>query len=131
MKKTIFAFFLSGAWIGFSEFARNELLFKSYWLEKYHSLGILFPSAPVNNALWGVWSFVLAGLTVYLTRKLKFLETAAVLWIAAFVLMWIVIGNLNVLPIKLLLFAVPLSMVEVTGAAWICSKFLPRVKRSA
>jgi len=36
--------------------------------------------------------------------------------------MWVVIGNLGVLPMGLLPFAVPLSMLEVAVAALICGK---------
>ena len=37
----------------------------------------------------------------------------------SFVLMWLVIGNLEVLPFKILLFAIPLSILECYIAAWI------------
>jgi hypothetical protein len=39
-----------------------------------------------------------------------------------FVLMWMVIGNLGVLPAAILPVAVPLSMLEAFGAAWIIKK---------
>lgn len=59
MNKNILAFLAAGIWISLSEFNRNELLFKTYWLQKYASLGLQFPSGPINNALWGIWSFLL------------------------------------------------------------------------
>jgi hypothetical protein len=65
MKNAVMATVCAGLWIGFSEFLRNELLFKSFWLEKYESLGLTFPSTPINNAVWVVWSFVLAGLIAW------------------------------------------------------------------
>ena len=34
MTRTMLAILASGTWISLSEFARNELLFKSYWLEQ-------------------------------------------------------------------------------------------------
>jgi hypothetical protein len=40
----------------------------------------------------------------------------------AFVLMWIVTGNLGVLPFKLLLYAIPLSILETFLAALIIKK---------
>jgi len=124
MKKNIAAFLASGAWIGISEFARNEILFKSYWIDKYAGLGLVFPSDNVNNAMWGAWSFMLAGLVVFLVRRLGLLEAVAAAWLAAFVMMWIVIWNLNVLPTGLLLFAVPLSVLEVALAALISRKII-------
>jgi hypothetical protein len=118
-KKQILAFVASGIWISLSEFVRNELLFKSYWLEKYDSLSLQFPSAPLNNALWGIWSFLLAFTVIFMLQKLRMTETILITWLLAFVMMWIVIGNLDVLPFGLLLFAVPLSILEVGVAAYL------------
>ena len=123
MKKNILGFITSGIWISLSEFVRNELVLKTYWLGKYKSLGLVFPADSINNALWGLWSFMLAGVIVFLFRKLRFFETIVISWIMAFCMMWVVIGNLNVLPVKLLLFAVPWSFLEVTIAALLCKRF--------
>ncbi len=43
----------AAVWISISEFVRNEFLVKSYWIEHYSAMGQVFPSAPVNGALWG------------------------------------------------------------------------------
>lgn len=117
IQKGLLAILASGAWIGLSEFTRNELCFKKLWIDKYANMGLGFPSEMVNNALWGVWSLLLAGMIVYLTLKLKFWETVIISWMAAFVMMWVVIGNLNVLPETLLWFAVPWSIAEVLLAS--------------
>jgi len=124
MKKRALALFVSGMWVSFSEFFRNEILFKQYWLDKYQSLNLLFPSEPINGVIWGVWSFVMAGVILFLVHRLKLIETVFVSWIMSFVMMWLVIGNLNVLPVGLLLFAIPLSLLEVTMAAFISVKIL-------
>lgn len=125
-KKQVLAFVASGIWISISEFVRNEILFKSYWLEKYSSLGLQFPAAPLNNAMWGVWSFVLSFSIVFLLQKLRMTQTILITWLLAFVMMWIVIGNLDVLPFGLLLFAVPLSILEVAVAAYLSSTILKK-----
>ena len=124
MTRTMLAILASGTWISLSEFARNELLFKSYWLEKYGSLGLQFPSEPLNGALWVVWSFLLAASIAVLSSKLRMLEAVATAWVMAFAMMWLVIGNLNVLPLGLLVFAIPLSIVEVTVAAFMSAKII-------
>jgi hypothetical protein len=123
-KKQILAFVASGIWISISEFIRNELLFKSYWLEKYSSLGLQFPSAPLNNALWGIWSFLLSFTVIIMLQKFRMTEAILITWLQAFVMMWIVIGNLDVLPFGLLLFAVPLSILEVAVAVYLSSIIL-------
>ncbi len=98
--------------------------FKSSWIEKFSSNGMIFPSDLMNNALWGLWSFMLAGSVVFLLKRMRFVEVVLVAWSMAFVMMWIVIGNLNVLPSGLLPFAIPWSIVEVTIAAWLGKKVL-------
>lgn len=124
MRSKVIAFFISGIWISFSEFIRNEIAFKYLWIEKYKSLGLTFPSSILNNAIWGLWSFTVAGVIVFLSEKLKLVETVIVSWLMAFVMMWLVIGNMNVLPFNILLYAVPLSILEVYIAAFICKKIL-------
>jgi hypothetical protein len=113
---------LATIWISLSEFFRNELLFKSYWTDHYQLLGFPFPSDPVNGIVWGLWSLVFA-LTIYLiSRKFDLLHTTLICWIAGFILMWIAVGNLGVLPSGLLWFAVPLSLLETAVAAFIIMK---------
>jgi hypothetical protein len=52
--RPIFSVILAGLWISASEFFRNEILLKSIWVRHYHSLGLTFPSAPLNGAAWGL-----------------------------------------------------------------------------
>lgn len=127
MKKNALAVFLAGTWIGAWEFLRNELLFKFMWLEHYAELGVIFPSQMINNAVWGIWSFLLAGMLVFLWRQgIGFWKAVLFSWVMAFVLMWLTIGNLAVLPFSLLIPAVPLSMIEIIVALGIISRVLKR-----
>ncbi len=126
IKRGILAIFLSGMWIGASEFLRNELLFKSYWIEHYEKLGLVFPSEMANNMVWALWSFVFAGLIYWATRRMKIWEAIGFMWLAGFVMMWLVTGNLAVLPYGILVFAVPLSIIEVILAAFIVVKIDPK-----
>lgn len=113
---------LSTFWISASEFIRNELFFKSYWLEHYDKLNLKFPSEPVNGAIWGIWSLFFAIAIFIISRKLNLFQTVFIAWLTGFVLMWIAIGNLGVLPCRLLWIAVPLSLLEVFLAALIIRK---------
>lgn len=112
-------------WVNVSEFFRNELLFKSYWTNHYQSLGLTFPSQPINGALWGMWGFVFAGMIYLLSRRFSLLNTVIIGWVMGFVLMWITLWNLSVLPIGLLVYAVPLSLLEVLVAAYLCKRLAP------
>jgi hypothetical protein len=122
LKKTILPVLLATIWISISEFLRNEVLFKSYWIEHYASQGMEFPSEPINGAMWGLWSLLFAISIFVITRKFNVLESSILAWVFGFVMMWVVLGNLSVLPFGLLLYAVPLSMLEVFLAVWIIKK---------
>jgi len=122
LKKVLPAVLLSALWISMSEFLRNEFALKSHWIAHYRSLGLEFPSAPVNGMVWGIWSICFAILIVLIGRRSSFPMTAIIAWIAGFPLMWLVLGNLLVLPYDILFIAVPWSMVEVIGASFIVHK---------
>jgi hypothetical protein len=122
LKKTILPILLATIWISISEFVRNEFLFKSYWTDHYDSLGLVFPSEPLNGAVWGLWSLLFAILIFVLNKKFSLVSTFFVSWFAGFVLMWVVTWNMMVLPLGILWFAVPLSMLEAVLAALIIKK---------
>ena len=120
--KTVTAILLAFLWISISEFARNEFILKSYWTKHYESLGLIFPSSPINGAIWGIWSLAFS-ITIYLiSKKFSLSETVFISWFAGFVLMWLVIGNMGVLPFSILYVAVPLSLLEVFLASFIIKK---------
>ena len=113
------AILAAAIWIALSEFLRNEFLFKSYWQRHYADLGLQFPDAALNGAAWGLWSLCLAALIWMLLKRFSLIEATGVAWFAGFLMMWVVTGNLGVLPFALLLWAVPLSLIEVVLAALI------------
>ena len=116
---------LATIWISISEFARNEIIVKSYWTSHYEKLGLVFPSAPINGALWGLWSLFFAIAIFILSRKFTLIQTTFLSWFVGFVLMWVVIGNMGVLPDGLLYIAVPLSVLEAFLASLILIKLSP------
>ncbi|MBN2745565.1 MAG: hypothetical protein JXR34_02480 [Bacteroidales bacterium] len=122
MKKTILPILLSTLWISISEFTRNEFLLKNGWVEHYQSLGLIFPSEPINGAVWGIWSLVFAVLLFVISQKFNFIETTIIGWFIGFIMMWLVIGNLMVLPFGILYAAIPLSILEVFVAVFILRK---------
>lgn len=122
LKKTILPIFLATIWISLSEFVRNEFLVKSYWIEHYQKLGLDFPSAPINGAVWGIWSLLFAISIFIINKKFSLIETTLLSWLVGFVLMWVVIGNLNVLPFRFLIYVIPLSLLEAFVASLIIKK---------
>ena len=121
-RKTILPILVATIWISISEFVRNEILVKSYWTSHYESLGLTFPSEPINGAIWGLWSLFLAVGIFIISKKISLIETTFLSWFMAFVLMWVVIGNMGVLPSGLLYIAVPLSLLEAFLASFIIRK---------
>jgi len=122
LKKTILPIFLATIWISLSEFVRNEFLVKSYWIEHYQKLALTFPSNPINGAVWGLWSLLFAISIFVIATKFSLVQTFLLSWLVGFVLMWVVIGNLNILPYRILLYAIPLSLLEVFIAVLIIKK---------
>jgi hypothetical protein len=123
IKTTILPVLLATAWISISEFVRNEYIVNSFWTKHYKDLGLNFPSDPVNGAVWGLWSLLFAIAIFIIAKKFTLIQTTFLSWLVAFVMMWVVIGNLGVLPYGLLLFAIPLSILEAFIASWIIKRF--------
>ncbi len=123
IKKVILPILLATIWISISEFGRNELLLKSYWIKHYKSMGLTFPSEPVNGAVWGIWSLFFAVAIFIIAKKFSIMQTSFLSWFMAFVMMWVVIGNLGVLPNGIfLLNAIPLSFIEAFVATIIIKR---------
>jgi hypothetical protein len=121
-RKEALAIFAATAWIGASEFFRNELLLKSFWLEKYRETGLVFPDQAINGMVWGLWSLLFATAIFVIAKKFTGWQTIFFSWYIGFVLMWVVIGNLGVLPFGILVYALPLSFIEVCIATAIVKK---------
>jgi hypothetical protein len=130
MKKTVLPILLATIWISISEFVRNEFIVKSYWTNHYEKLGLVFPSEPINGAVWGIWSLCFAIAIFLIAKKFTLLQTTLLSWFVGFVLMWIVIWNMHVLPIGILLFAVPLSLLEAFLASLIIIMLTKRLNNT-
>ena len=122
LRSTILPLLLATIWISISEFVRNEFIVKSFWTSHYKALGLTFPSNPVNGAVWGIWSLLFAIVIFIISKKFTLIQTTLIAWFVGFILMWVVIGNLGVLPYGLLPYAIPLSLIESFLAAWIIKK---------
>lgn len=125
MKKSIFAICAATLWIAISEFVRNQFVLKSYWLAHYAEMGQPFPEKPINGAIWGLWSLTFAIFLQFITRKFSLTPSVLLGWIAGFLMMWLVLGNLSVLPFGILPLAIPLSFLEVYLAVYLIRKFNP------
>jgi len=123
--RSIITVIIAGIWINASEFFRNQVLLNAEWVEHFESLGMTFPSNPINAAVWVVWGFVFAVTIYVISRKFRLMDTFLLSWVLAFLMMWLVTWNLNVLPLSILVFAVPLSLLESFVASYICVRLDP------
>lgn len=114
---------LATIWISLSEFVRNQYILSSLWTKHYKELGLTFPSGPVTGAGWGVWSLMFAISIFVIAKKFTLWETSFLSWFTGIAMMWLVLGNLAVLPHMLMLYALPLSILESFIAALIVKKF--------
>ena len=128
MKKKIFPIILATIWISISEFVRNTFLLHNYWTAHYQYLGLTFPEQPINGAVWGIWSLCFAIAIFIFSKKYTMVQTSFLSWFVGFVFMWLVVGNLGVLPIKILIFAIPLSLLEAFLATFIIFKFSKKIE---
>jgi predicted neutral ceramidase superfamily lipid hydrolase len=124
---SILAVIFTGLWVNVSEFIRNEILLKKFWVEHYQSLGMIFPSKPQNGMIWVAWGFLFAIAICLISRKFNLIQTTLISWFMAFVLMWVVTWNLNILPSAILIYAVPLSLLEAFIGSYICRKISKNV----
>lgn len=123
--KRLLAILAATVWISANEFLRNQVVLIDHWTGHYAGLGLSFPGEPLNGAVWGLWSLCFAYAIHILSRRFSLLLTGALAWFVGFVLMWLAIGNLGVLPLSVLPIAIPWSMVEAFGAAWIVVRLDP------
>lgn len=124
MKKAFLSIIISTIWISISEFLRNSFLVHEYWVSHYQKLSIEFPENPLNGAVWGIWALCFSIAIYIISKKFSIIHTTFLSWFMGFVLMWLVIGNLSVLPMVTLFFAIPLSLLETLVATIIIKKLV-------
>ena len=122
IKKTILPIILVGLWINISETIRWLFLIEPYWVEHFQNLGLVFVSEPINGIIWIMWGFLFATTIFILSKKFNLLQTTFLAWFVVFVLMWIVVWNIGVLPTGMLWINVPLSLFEAFVGALICKR---------
>jgi hypothetical protein len=129
MKKTVLPILLATIWISISEFVRNTFILHHFWVDHYQKLGLTFPEQSVNGAVWGIWSLCFALAIFFIAQKFSLIQTTLLSWFIGFVFMWLVIGNLGVLPFGILPLAVPLSLLEAFLATLIIKKLTAPVPK--
>ena len=121
-KKTILPIILIGLWINISITIGWILILEGYWIEKYQSLNLVFPTGLINNITWMIWGFMLATIIFIISKKFSLWQTTFLAWFVAFIMMWVIVWNVGVLPTGMLLFNIPNTLFITFIGALICKR---------
>lgn len=121
-KKPILPILLIGIWINISITIGWMLILESYWVEKYQSLNLVFPTGLINNITWMIWGFMFAIIICILSKKYSLLQTTLLSWFVTFVVPWTMIWTIGVLPTGMLLFNIPNTLFVTFIGAVIAKK---------
>ena len=122
LKKTILPILLIGIWLNVAITIGWLFILEGYWIEKYNSLNLVFPTGLINNITWMIWGFMLATIVFILSKKFNTLQTTFLVWFVAFPMMWIIVWNVGVLPTEMLLFNVPFTFIVTYIGTLICKR---------
>jgi len=121
-KKTILPIILIGLWINISITIGWMLILEGYWIEKYQSLNLVFPTGLINNITWMIWGFMLATIIFIISKKFSLWQTTFLAWFVAFIMMWVIVWNVGILPTGMLLFNIPNTLFITFIGALICKR---------
>ena len=121
--KTIWQIFLVSIWINIFETLRWMLFAKPEIDMHFKAANIVLPNEPINNLLWLIWGIIIAVMIFIVSKKFKVLQTTFIVWITVYVMHWIALWNMAVLPINILWLAVPLTFINVLVGALISKYF--------
>lgn len=122
-KKSIWQILIVSLWINIFETLRWLLFAKPDIDMHFRTANLVLPNEPLNNILWLIWGIMLAVMIFIISKKYKVLQTTFIVWITVYVLHWIALWNMAVLPINILWLAVPLTFINVLIGVLICKYF--------
>jgi len=113
LKKAIWKILLVSIWINIFETLRWMLFAKPEIDMHFKAANLVLPNEPINNLLWLIWGIIIAVMIFIVSKKFKVLQTTFIVWITVYVMHWIALWNMAVLPINILWLAVPLTFINV------------------
>jgi len=125
LKKAIWKILLVSIWINIFETLRWMLFAKPEIDMHFKAANLVLPNEPINNLLWLIWGIIIAVMIFIVSKKFKVLQTTFIVWITVYVMHWIALWNMAVLPLNILWLAVPLTFINVLVGALI-SKYFQR-----
>jgi len=127
-KKAIWQILLVSLWINIFETLRWMLFAKPEIDMHFKAANLVLPNEPINNLLWLIWGIIIAVMIFIVSKKFKVLQTTFIVWITVYIMHWIALWNMAVLPINILWLAVPLTFINVLVGALISKYFQSKEK---
>ena len=103
-----------------------DVICKTRYDIHFKAANLVLPNEPINNILWLIWGIIIAVMIFIISKKFKVLQTTFIVWIIVYVMHWIALWNMAVLPINILLLAVPLTFINVLVGALISNRFISK-----
>lgn len=122
-KKAIWQILLVSLWINIFESLRWVIFAKPDIEMYFKAANHVLPNQPINNILWMVWGVIIAIMIFIISKRFKLLQTTFIVWITVYVMHWIALWNMAVLPIKILFLAIPLTFINVLVGVLISKYF--------
>jgi len=126
LKKAIWQILLVSLWINIFETLRWILFAKPDIDMYFKTANLVLPNETINNILWIVWGIIIAVMIFIISKRFKVLQTTFIVWLTVYVMHWIALWNMAVLPINILWLAVPLTFINVLVGALICAKLISK-----
>lgn len=123
--KNAIAILAAAVWLSLLEFLRDQYLVQSYRIEQNQLHGSMYREEPLMGSAAGIWSLFLAIYIFLVTRKLGNWYATIAAFSGCLLLMWVINGDLRVMPVRLILFAIPLILLESFIAVWIIRRISP------
>lgn len=126
---------ITSIWVNLSEVFRYFIIVMPTMRRDLAEIPDVAPMDLLVFSIWGIWDTVLTASIVFITwlcnhvyveNTRSILVSGMVCWVMFFLLFWIGMVNMNLASPELLLFTLPLSMLETFVAAWIALKLIKK-----
>jgi hypothetical protein len=128
LKTAIWHIILISLWINISETLRWILFSQSHFMKHYQSLNLVLPLGPLVLLFWLIWGVLLSAMIYFISEKFSLLQSTFMIWIMAFLMFWLGLYNLDVLPVSILWLVIPLSFISVLVGVLISNYLRNKVK---
>ncbi|SOB91110.1 hypothetical protein SAMN05877809_101295 [Rhodobacter sp. JA431] len=111
-------------WISACEFGINSYWLQSEWEDYFGALGVDYPGEPMQLLVWAGWALLYALCLRMLLVRFGGLFAGLISWFMVFGLMFVALGNINLMTQDFLTLIVPATLAEAVSAALVMNVFV-------